>query len=552
MRSTTGADYRSLENDKIKDETMIWESKQQCIQSGIDPNLPPVFHTRFSEVELKAQLHKYSELLDIISIFVNKLLSTMQGDPILILVTDNEGYILTFKGDPASIARVQGSGVIEGVQFSEEVGTSSIELSLRYKQPIQLLGEDHFHTMLQRSACYSAPIHSDGERRIIGTLNLMTDIEFAHPHFLALLSAVTDSVEREMMLQKQNNQQHILNQALLETNYYGLIVTDALGRIIEINEKCLTILQLEDRDKREFIHSSVFDMIAIGQYFHRVIDEHKACVGMELSLQVQGSIQYYILDVVPIYDCIQTLIRVVGSFHNITEMKKTEEMLRNTEKLIFAGEVAVSIAHEIRNPLATVKGLIQISGKDSKLLHYDLIMSELERMNLITRDFMILGKPQMVQFQADYCHTILEEVLSIFNIQAGMNDISIVYEIIQDIQIQCDRNQIKQVFLNILSNAKEALPCGGEIRISLEIEGDFQRVRIRDNGEGMTDEVLQKIGEPFHTTKQDGNGLGMTIVYKILTSHGGHLDITSDVGVGTTVDIYFPLKDESSSNSYVI
>ncbi|MNP64611.1 Sporulation kinase D [compost metagenome] len=88
----------------------------------------------------------------------------------------------------------------------------------------------------------------------------------------------------------------------------------------------------------------------------------------------------------------------------------------------------------------------------------------------------------------------------------------------------------------------EALPQGGEIQISLDVEDSFQRVRINDNGEGMTDEVLHKIGEPFHTTKQDGNGLGMTIVNKILTAHRGHMNIKSSVGEGTTVDICLPLN----------
>jgi PAS domain S-box-containing protein len=530
--------------ERMKVEKMIRESKQRCIQSGIDPNLPPVFHTRFSEVELEVQLHSYSDVLDIISLFTEKLLSTMRGYPIHIVVTDNKGYLLRFWGDSVFIAEVRKLGIIEGVQFNEKVGISSIDLSLRYKQPIQLLGEDHFHTMLHGLACYSAPFYSDGDKRVIGTLSLMTDIASAHPYFLALLSGATDSIEREIMLQNQNDQQHILNQALLETNYYGVIVTDSFGTIVDLNEKFLTILQLDSRDKKEYVLSSVFDMISIGQHFRLVIDSQKACVGVELSQKEQGSIQYYMLDVVPIYDCSQRLIRMFGSVHNITEKKKTEELLRNTEKLVFAGEVAVSIAHEIRNPLTTVQGLLQLSGRESDLPHYDLIMSELERMNLIISDFMILGKPQVVHFKEEYCHTVLQEVLSIFKIQTEMNDISIICEIIQDTEIKCDRNQMKQVFLNILSNAKDALPMGGEIRISLDVAGSFQRVTFSDNGEGMTDEVLGKIGEPFHTTKQDGNGLGITIVNKILTSHRGYMDISSDVGVGTTVNIFLPLNKE--------
>jgi signal transduction histidine kinase len=247
------------------------------------------------------------------------------------------------------------------------------------------------------------------------------------------------------------------------------------------------------------------------------------------------------LDVVPIYDNERTLIRVVGSLRDITEMKTTEELLRNTEKLVFAGQLAVSIAHEIKNPLTTVKGMLQLSNETNTPTHYSLIMSELERMNAIVSEFIILGKPQAVHFKEEQCLTIVEEVLSIFEIQSVMNGVTINRIFEQGLTIRCDRNQIKQVFLNILKNALEALPFGGEIDVHMDVQDNFQRIRFTDNGEGMTDQVLQRIGEPFHTTKPDGNGLGMMIVQKIMASHKGHLVITSEVGAGTTVEVYLPV-----------
>jgi signal transduction histidine kinase len=122
-----------------------------------------------------------------------------------------------------------------------------------------------------------------------------------------------------------------------------------------------------------------------------------------------------------------------------------------------------------------------------------------------------------------------------------MNGVTINRIFEQGLTIRCDRNQIKQVFLNILKNALEALPFGGEIDVHMDVQDNFQRIRFTDNGEGMTDQVLQRIGEPFHTTKPDGNGLGMMIVQKIMASHKGHLVITSEVGAGTTVEVYLPV-----------
>ena len=244
----------------------------------------------------------------------------------------------------------------------------------------------------------------------------------------------------------------------------------------------------------------------------------------------------------PIHDSDQVINRVVGSLRDITEMKITEEMIRNTEKLIFAGQLAVSIAHEVRNPLTTVRGMLQLSGKEVKPHYYSTMMSELDRMNLIVSEFMILGKPQNVVFKEEHCLPILQEVLHVFDFQASMNGVTIRSEFIESLEIRCDRNQIKQMFLNILKNAIEALPFGGEIDIRLDVENFYQRIRIHDNGEGMTDEVMRKIGEPFHTTKPDGNGLGMMIVRKIIASHKGRMTIDSKVGEGTTVDMFLPCK----------
>ncbi|OAB44916.1 PAS domain-containing sensor histidine kinase [Paenibacillus antarcticus] len=527
--------------DTMKFDLIIRESNQRCIDLGIRSDLQPRVKRCLSAKELEIEINNYCEVLEVINYFVDKFLASTSGDPYLIAISNDEGYILSFRGDTTMIDAASKFGIIEGIQANEDLGTNAIGLCLRYGQPIELIGKDHYHTVLQDMVCCASPIYGDGGKRIVGTLSLMTVKEYSHPSLLALISTLADSIEREILLRRQNTEHHILNQVLLETNYYGVVVTDAFGRVVELNENILRMLNWDDQDKERYLYSSICEVSLIGDFFQDVIDKGKAYVGVELALQVTGAIRYYMLDVVPIYDH-QILIRIVGTLRNITEMKKTEVLLRNTEKLVYAGEVAVSIAHEIRNPLTTIKGMIQLSGKDSKLLHYDLIMSELERMNVIISDFMILGKPKEVRFSEEYSSTIIREVLSIFQIHADINGISIVSEIIQDEQVKCDRNQLKQVFLNILRNAMEALPLGGEIYISLDIEGSFQRIRIADNGEGMTPEVLSRIGKPFYTTKSDGNGLGMMIVNNIVASHHGRVNITSEIDKGTTVAILLPIR----------
>ncbi|BFH59796.1 ATP-binding protein [Paenibacillus azoreducens] len=523
---------------EANDAHAIAASKQYCKQTGVNPDEPPIFNRRYSHAELAGKRAQYGEYIEVIHFFIHKFLSSISGSPIMIAISDDQGYILEFTGDPAIIHMIRRIGIEEGIQFNNDAGTNSIDLCLTHQRPFQLVGQDHYHKMLHRMACYTAGFHSDNGM-ILGTISLMMDIDFAHPHLLALLCTIADSVERELLLRRQNTQLQILNQFLLNTNFYGVIVTNGTGTILEINERCRSMLQLSNQDTYE--GTSVFNINLISCYFQRAIKRHEECIGVELCMTLKDGERHYMLDVLPVYDSGRSVVRVVGSIRDITEMKKTEELLNNTEKLVFAGQIAVGIAHEIRNPLTTVKGMLQLSGKDNRLRHYDLIMSELERMNLIVGEFLVLGKQQAVQFRQECCYQILREVLHLFEIQAALNSITIECTVHEDHMIYCDRNQIKQVFMNILRNAVEALPYGGHVRISLDREDVFQRIRFTDDGMGMSAEMLQRVGEPFQTTKVEGNGLGIMIVKKIIEAHKGRVAINSEMNKGTQVDIDLPI-----------
>lgn len=534
--------------DGLTDEEIIRKSKQQCRNKGIDPSVPPKFICRLSEKQLVDRQKIYMECIEVIHYFVEKFLASVSDNPIVIQITDYEGYVLEFVGNPSILETVNQLGIAEGVRYNEDAGTNSIDLCLLSQRPFQLIGKDHYHDALHRIACYSAPFYFEGGDSIAGTISLMTDVDFAHPHLMSLLSTIADSVKRELTLRKQNSQLHILNQLLMETNYYGVLVTDPAGNVVQMNENSMKILNLDAANKRAYLGAPVFGINEIGCYFKQVIENRDQCIGQELSISLNGVVHYYILDVLPVYDLNCVMTGVVGSLRDITEMKNTEEVLRNTEKLVFAGQLAVSIAHEVRNPLTTVKGILQLSSQDAKLRHYNLIMSELERMNLIVGEFLILGKPQAVQFKQEQCETILKEVLHVFGVQAALNHVEIRTECLHSQEITCDRNQIKQVFLNILKNSMEALPFGGNIDILLDMKDNCQVISFTDNGSGMTEDVLDRIGEPFHTTKPEGNGLGMMIVQKILDTHKGRMSLSSAVGQGTMVTIYFPLKMNNNDN----
>lgn len=228
---------------------------------------------------------------------------------------------------------------------------------------------------------------------------------------------------------------------------------------------------------------------------------------------------------------------------DMTERNRMEELLRRSEKLTTVGQLAAGVAHEIRNPLTTLRGFLQLQQEKKMLipLHIDLMLSELERINLIVSEFLILAKPQAVHFQQKDLRCILSDVISLLDSQAHLCGIEFESKFLeQPSTIHCEENQLKQVFINIVKNAIEAMPAGGIISIALANEPNSAVIIITDEGEGIPEEMLPKLGEPFFTNKETGTGLGLMISQRIIQAHKGSLEIKSEVGHGTEITIKLP------------
>ncbi len=527
----------------IKQESsIVFQAKRRCQALGLDPNIIPAFSQCLSSESLEEKVTAYAEIVEVVNFFIKKFLASVEGTPFLVVITDQNGFVLKLDGDSTIAESMNTLGIKAGVRFLEEDnGVNSISLAIQYDEPIQLIGEDHYFSILHQAACYSVPFRHKGNHQLLGTISLLTYIPFANPLFLNMLSTIVDSIERELLVREKNKQLYILNQVLLQTSYQAIIVTDAGGNIIDLNDNGKKILKMISPKRTEFAGSSILQVEGIGSYFHNLLSGRQKYIGAELSIKIEGAHHYFILDAIPIFDDRGSLIRMVGNLRDISEMKSTEDQLRNAEKLSVAGQMAVGVAHEIRNPLTTIRGLLQLSKDKFNLEHYKLLMSEIDRMNLIVSEFLVLGKPHNVQFNETDCLSILDNILQIVGTQAAMNGISIIKDIKRHESIYGDSNQIKQVFMNLLKNSIEAMPYGGNIHIELDIEGTEQIIRIQDTGKGMPDDVLDKIGQPFYTTKDYGNGLGIMVTKKIIESHKGRIQFTSLIESGTMAEIRLPL-----------
>ncbi len=236
----------------------------------------------------------------------------------------------------------------------------------------------------------------------------------------------------------------------------------------------------------------------------------------------------------------------ISIIRNIQERKEHQKLTIKTEKLSIAGQLAASIAHEVRNPLTSIKGFIKLAQEDSMIdEYYTIIEEEIDRIDTIASELLVLGKP--VSIEVELCDTgkMLRDVCILLQSQAIMKKIDIQY---QDVQmncfIKCNSGQMKQVFINIIKNAIEAMDEGGVILASSHMEQGQIVIVIQDEGKGMPDHVVQKLGEPFYSTKADGTGLGLMVCFNIVEQYNGNISVNSELGKGTTFTIQLPAFKE--------
>ncbi|WP_110114414.1 ATP-binding protein [Bacillus sp. CGMCC 1.16541] len=280
------------------------------------------------------------------------------------------------------------------------------------------------------------------------------------------------------------------------------------------------------------------DVPLVKGYFHEAL--HKRPSKFEFQvLNRDGDVRILRSSLLPIVVNEQ----VSGVFmiaRDITNYRRDEERMIESEKMSVIGQMAAAVAHEIRNPLTSLKGFVQLMQvtKDVNEEHLDVMMSEINRINLISSEMLILGKKQHVSFQKENMTELLKQVVVLMKAEANLHDITIQLENEEThAYVMCDANQLKQVFINIIKNGVEAMSQHGMIHILLKKQHGEIIVTFKDNGVGMSPERINQIGTPFYSTKEAGTGLGLAVCYKIMERHQGFIVFESEVGKGTTVTV---------------
>ncbi|WP_409299955.1 PAS domain S-box protein [Peribacillus sp. SCS-155] len=354
---------------------------------------------------------------------------------------------------------------------------------------------------------------------------------------------ITERIKAEKRLSESQQQYR----SLFEYNPDPIYMIDLNGIITNINPKFEELLGFSREDLLGTpVANKVYEIdkyrTELTEAFYHVIHQKKSVYNGDVRFVTKdgGSVLLYCTSVPMIID--DKVVGVIGYTKDVTSIRETEERLRKTEKLSVVGELAASVAHEIRNPLTALKGFVQLlQGQDTRNGQYfNIMLDELDRINHIVGELLVLAKPQQVKFREfDILHlvtdvkTLLESQANLFGSEISIDSPPPMPAIL------CEPNQLKQVFINIIKNSIEAE--ANLINISFEFQDSSILIKICDNGIGIETERMKHLGEPFYSSKEKGTGLGLTVTTKIVESHNGKISFESEINKGTEVTIELPV-----------
>lgn len=302
--------------------------------------------------------------------------------------------------------------------------------------------------------------------------------------------------------------------------------------------------------KKKFIHAITFGVIVL--FFSQL------CILFVSALYSKYvTLNHYVI--VAIATTILTLILALAIY--LIEYMQASAVIRSelvkAEKLSIVSELAASVAHEVRNPLTVVRGFVQLIGtsesSDSQKREYmDLVLAELDRAQSIITDYLgMAGQSDMLKEKVNLTDT-LNDITMLMTSYANYKTVTFKCHIDKHLYVFGDRAKLKQVFINIIKNSIEAVPnINGVVKINASVIADTILIKISDNGVGMTKEQITRLGEPYYSSKEDGTGLGLTVTYSILKTHGGSLKYKSELRKGTVAVISLPLYIDHQEPEYI-
>lgn len=372
------------------------------------------------------------------------------------------------------------------------------------------------------------------------------------------------------LIQKQvdYDQLEAFNRNIIQSLDSGLLTIDLNGNINFLNRTAEKILNLSKESLKETSIYRLFPEItdALEQVERKIPDPFPDYQRYETLLTNDDGTKVHLgFSISPLTAPDGSLIGHTLIFQDITKFKEMQEQMKRVDRMAAVGLLAAGMAHEIRNPLASLSGSVQILNAELNLNDQqkhlmEITLREAERLNALISDFLLYAQPPQTHKILTPIKNVIEETIDLFMHSPSFHDgIRILRPNGQEkIQAMIDPDQMKQVFWNLLINAAQSMSNGGKIQVQLgkgKLSGDTRfffspqiktrewvKISFIDSGHGITQEEKEKIFEPFFTTKENGTGLGLSIVHKIIENHNGSIKVDSEAGQGSTFTIYLPAE----------
>jgi PAS domain S-box-containing protein len=340
----------------------------------------------------------------------------------------------------------------------------------------------------------------------------------------------------------------------IENMAEGVVFIDPNDRVTMCNKAVERTWKMK---REEIIGKSIKDNLScyIGVAGAKITEKSRKGIKASQHQEIKTKNGYLYNTYSAVHDNDGKFWGTVLTSHDITERKKLERQLLHSERLAAIGEMSAKVAHEIKNPLSSI-------SLNTELLHDEInsynggrtkdaddmiqsIMKEIDRLTEISEEYLQFARFPRLELKPVSVNDMLSKLTTFLKKEMLQRNIILGESYAADLpEVLLDKNQIRQVFLNIFKNSFEAMPEGGRLYISTEVSGDNVAVCISDTGAGIAEEDIQKIFDPFYSSKVDGTGLGLALTKKTIEVHGGEMFCESTVGVGTTIHLIFQAKND--------
>lgn len=331
----------------------------------------------------------------------------------------------------------------------------------------------------------------------------------------------------------------LFNRELIESLPSGLLTTDIEGNILIFNRAAEAITGIS---RSKVIGENIRELFP---FLTPPFEVHRK----EATINLNGDEKIVGLTISETLNSDGEKTGYICVFQDITHLKRLEAELSYKKTLATIGELSANMAHEIRNPLASLKGSIEmlkegrLSDEQARRL-MEIAINEMDRLNKIITDFLMYSRPSPPEFSVFDLNELINETLEMIKLNPAIGSISIKKRFNGPLPIMGDAQKLRQVFLNLTNNAIEAMVNGGELIVSTALTSNSVKIVFKDSGIGIPKDEIGKVFYPFYTTKEGGTGLGLSIVYRIIEEHKGSVRLDSKPGEGTIFEIELPLSEE--------